>query len=147
MSLYRLVYTSESTGTLDQTALSELRTLSAINNQKNDITGILVHRNMKFFQALEGSLKAINTLYKKILADDRHHNLLLQSFDLAHTRIFDDWSMQCIDFDQFSDGRKAMFSIKYGLSISGTDFPKNPNEITAFLYDLRFVGARELATA
>lgn len=40
------------------------------------ITGIIVHVGDHYFQILEGEEKKINTLYKKIVADNRHYEIV-----------------------------------------------------------------------
>lgn len=62
-------------------ALSEHEIQQALNFSKNwnndhDITGILLYSQGNFFQVLEGEEQLLKDLFKRIKADERHHNII-----------------------------------------------------------------------
>lgn len=93
MSLISLVYVSYSSHDLTDEELKSILEISRTNNQKLDITGMLLYRNQFFIQALEGEESVVMELYNKISQDERHNNVLIVSKDVIPQRSFTDWSM------------------------------------------------------
>lgn len=63
------------------------------NNPRDGITGALVCRHDVYLQLIEGPADAIDALYRRILADDRHFDVrLLLSEDMGE-RMFPAWAM------------------------------------------------------
>lgn len=94
MELVHLIYTSAA----KQKDLSpeELETIlhsSRVNNEKADITGILLFQDGCFFQVLEGDRQTIEPLYRKISFDRRHTNCMKLIIEPIEERCFGQWSM------------------------------------------------------
>lgn len=62
------------------------------NNQKNNITGILIYKNRNFFQILEGDETVIDTTYSIIRKDPRHKNIFKVINTTMPERIFEDYN-------------------------------------------------------
>jgi hypothetical protein len=63
------------------------------NNPRDGVTGALICRHDVYLQLIEGPEDAIDALYARILADDRHTNVeLLLSEDMGE-RLFPAWAM------------------------------------------------------
>ena len=63
------------------------------NNPRDGITGALICRHDVYLQLIEGPADAIDALYARICADDRHTDVrLLLSEDMGE-RIFPAWAM------------------------------------------------------
>jgi len=63
------------------------------NNPREGITGALICRHDIYLQLIEGPEPAIDALYARILADDRHFDVeLLLSEDMGE-RLFPAWAM------------------------------------------------------
>ena len=90
MFLVSLTYTSEMTVNTDFVDILEV---SRINNEKDDITGILLFCNNNVVQCLEGSREAVNKTYTRIARDNRHQNPLLVDYRTISKRLFSKWSM------------------------------------------------------
>lgn len=92
MSLTRFVYYSERNPavTLDVRAL--LATCHR-NNAPRNITGFLYYNGAYFLQCLEGGRAEVNATYHRIVADQRHLNILLLSAADCRERLFGTWSM------------------------------------------------------
>ena len=91
---YQLAYTSFSGLPLQETTLSDILEVSRRNNNRDEITGILMYEDRTFFQVLEGEQSAVeDCYYKRIFNDPRHCGLSLIWHGLAKRREFSDWAM------------------------------------------------------
>ncbi|MFK7945994.1 MAG: BLUF domain-containing protein [Saprospiraceae bacterium] len=91
--MYHLIYFSTGTKHFSEMELSELLKESRKNNQKNNITGILLLVEGCFLQILEGEKSTIKTLYNKVKKDTRHNDILKISEGTTQERVFKEWSM------------------------------------------------------
>ncbi len=75
--------------------LGNLRLLahSFLNNQKDNITGLLIYKNKQFAQVIEGEEDAIERVWSKIQRDTRHKDIQLLSKEPIVNRSFTKWSM------------------------------------------------------
>jgi len=73
--------------------LDEILVTSRINNQNNNITGILIYSASTFLQVLEGKEEDVRSLYAKISEDSRSsgHVVLMKRSILE--REFSEWYM------------------------------------------------------
>jgi hypothetical protein len=92
--LVRLLYVSRAVPALDQEELLAILRQSRAHNPAAGITGVLCHcQSGIFLQALEGGRAPVNRLYAKIVADPRHTQVELLSYDEIDERFFAGWSM------------------------------------------------------
>lgn len=97
--MYQLIYASSSSVPFSSDELLELLKVSRSNNQKLNVTGLLLYRAGQFLQVLEGNREDVVSLYQKILLDKRHKDSrLLTEGEQAH-RDFPDWSMGFRSFE------------------------------------------------
>jgi hypothetical protein len=97
----RIRYVSEFTTELSREELDELIEVSAANNRRDGITGVLVASGKVFFQLIEGPDEAIDACYDRILKDPRHtrvHALGAEQGDLE--RLCPDWAMNKVDLSR-----------------------------------------------
>ncbi len=80
---------------VDISFLGNLRLLahSFLNNQKYNITGLLIYKNKQFAQVIEGDEAAIERIWSKIQRDTRHKDIQLLSKEPIVNRSFTKWSM------------------------------------------------------
>lgn len=95
MSLYQLLYQSQSLVPFDTPELVDLLTQCRAYNEHEDITGLLLYTpDGRFLQLLEGSPAAVRRLYyQRIAADPRHYNCRVLSEGACQHRAFAGWSM------------------------------------------------------
>ena len=100
----RLTYISKFARSLTKKEIDSIGNISQTNNSREGITGVLLCCSGIFFQILEGEEDRIDTLYKRILEDDRHNQILCLKSELnvLHRR-FPDWSMEVIVLDENND--------------------------------------------
>lgn len=100
----RLIYISRITDGISSAELQKIGEVSQRNNQKLNITGVLLYLDGLFFQILEGNEQKIDNLYKKILIDNRHKDIMcLQMEQDINARLFPNWDMQVINLNENTD--------------------------------------------
>ena len=72
---------------------------SRANNKKNGLVGVLYFGDGCFFQCLEGSAEAVDTLYEKLLNDTRHKDLKILSRQSINALSFSNWSMKHVPLE------------------------------------------------
>jgi hypothetical protein len=110
--LVRLVYASRAVPTIDQEELLAILKKSKANNPKQGITGVLCFSEGIFLQALEGGRSAVNQLYNRIAADDRHTQVELLCYDEIGERRFAGWSMGQVNVARLNPGLLLKYSEK-----------------------------------
>ncbi len=104
MPMKRITYVSTSTRPLSQATLDEIASVSARNNARSNVTGILLSGGDIFLQILEGEALEVDRVLERIRKDPRHDDLqLIKVENSAPDRLFPDWSMQAIRLDDISD--------------------------------------------
>lgn len=93
MLLISLVYTSIAAHPMTDDELRDILAVSRRNNQALDITGMLLHKDGHFIQALEGEKEPVETLYAKIARDPRHMSVYRMFVRATRDRTFGDWKM------------------------------------------------------
>ena len=88
----QLIYTSQPFG-FDGAILANILTTARRNNPRHAITGALICRDDIYLQLIEGDAAAIDALFSRISADDRHVAVTLLSRIDTADRLFPDWAM------------------------------------------------------
>ena len=100
----RVTYVSSATSKMTQDELDQISRISAHNNAKVAVTGVLLLCGDFFFQILEGPEDAVDQVMERIRKDPRHKDIQLlkvEQFDLE--RQFADWSMRTVFLDTIND--------------------------------------------
>jgi hypothetical protein len=92
-TLISLTFVSTPTIPFSFLGLSRLLCHIYLNNQTNDITGILIFKDNQFTQILEGQESSVEKIWVTIQKDDRHRDLQLLSKESIEVRSFMKWSM------------------------------------------------------
>jgi hypothetical protein len=87
------MYASRAVASVDQEELLAILRKSKANNPATGITGVLCFSEGIFLQVLEGGRAPVNRLYNRIVADSRHSNVELLSYEEIGERRFAGWSM------------------------------------------------------
>ncbi|CCE74055.1 BLUF domain-containing protein [Clavibacter nebraskensis] len=87
------VYTSTATRHMTGEDLAELLAQCIRNNEEAELTGLLLHRDGRFMQVLEGPHDAVESVYAAIEADPRHTDVRLLLDEEIPARQFPQWSM------------------------------------------------------
>ena len=132
--LTRLLYVSKPVGHITTHVTASLLENSRVSNKKSEITGVLCQGSGIYMQVLEGERSAINALYSRIIADTRHQQVELLSFEEVDQRRYGQWSMALVqlsvddpmvqmahpEFDPYSASSKDAMRMIDELINSGT---------------------------
>lgn len=88
-----LVYSSSASDSFSEADLPALLAQSRDNNARLGLTGILLYRDGRFLQLLEGEQDAVRDRVAVIARDDRHARIRILIEDRIVTRQFPDWTM------------------------------------------------------
>ncbi len=91
--LYHILYKSQAIKLITIDQLKDILFVSRKKNAIKSITGILLFKEGKFMQLLEGGRSDVNNIYASILKDPRHKNIQLLSHGTLKQRNFPNWSM------------------------------------------------------
>ena len=101
IDIYQLMYCSLAAQALDDKELSAICEQAQTMNQMDHITGLLMEDAGMFVQWIEGPKPAVRALWKRLLADPRHHCVVeLCQRGEVEARAFPQWSMQHVSRDQ-----------------------------------------------
>ncbi len=91
----RVIYCSHAMVAMEHPLnLAELLGVSARNNERDEITGLLAFSEGMFIQALEGRKEAVDGLMTRLRADSRHRDIMVLGEDHASERAFPVWVME-----------------------------------------------------
>jgi hypothetical protein len=93
MTLISLVYVSFATHPMSEDDLRALLEECRTNNQRLNVTGMLLYRNGFFIQALEGDEEVVEKLFRDIAKDPRHQDVLRVYKAPIVVRSFPNWTM------------------------------------------------------
>ena len=88
-----MVYSSTATEEFRDEELTQLLDACRANNARLDITGMLLYRDGRFLQVLEGTRDAVHSLMMTIARDSRHDDVRILLEDPLDRRSFPDWTM------------------------------------------------------
>ncbi len=120
--LSRLIYSSEPAQALDDHQVTAILATARRNNERNDITGMLVFDSQAFLQVIEGGREQLSKLYSALVRDPRHHRLVILGMEPVDEREFSSWQM---GFAAAHAGHRSLF-MKHG-----TSSRFEPNRMTA----------------
>lgn len=110
--LSRLIYSSAPAQPLDDVQVMDILGTARRNNERNDITGMLVFDSQAFLQVIEGGRDQLSTLYASLVRDARHHRLTILGMGPVDERVFPSWQM---GFAAAHAGHRSLF-LKHGVS-------------------------------
>ncbi|MBU6194842.1 MAG: BLUF domain-containing protein [Burkholderiales bacterium] len=120
--LVRLMYCSRAATGVDGEELSLLLRQCRSHNGEAGITGMLCFSQGLFIQVIEGGRSAVNQLYQRILADPRHHDVVLLVYDEISQRRFAGWTMGQVNMARINTAMLLKYSERPSLdpySVSG----------------------------
>ncbi len=91
--LCHLVYVSTATHPMGDQDLADLLAQSRERNERNDVTGMLLYKDRRFIQLLEGHEENVQKIFDSIRKDERHTDVELLWLRYVQYRDFPDWTM------------------------------------------------------
>jgi hypothetical protein len=98
--LVRLLYASKAVDDVSQEELMTILSQSTAHNPASGITGALCSSGRLFLQLLEGGRMQVNALYNQIVADPRHKDVVILSYEEISERRFANWSMGLVNLER-----------------------------------------------
>lgn len=103
---YAISYVSTAERSLSETEIRQILNDSEVNNNKQNITGLLLYSEGNFFQIIEGDQKQIVQLYETIEDDSRHFNVIKLFGKEINKESFDGYKSDFISEDaRYSSAR------------------------------------------
>ena len=109
--LVRLLYASRAAAPIAPEDLSAILRQAKANNPAHGITGVLCCcSDGMFLQVLEGGRTAVNRLYARIVADPRHEQVELLSYQQIGERHFSGWAMGQVNMSRLNPSLLLKYS-------------------------------------
>ncbi|OAN40187.1 BLUF domain-containing protein [Microbacterium sp. H83] len=119
--LISLVYTSTASQPFRETALEELLSVCRTRNASRHVTGMLLYREGRFIQVLEGDPETVERLVETIGRDPRHRDMRILLTEQIEERRFGDWTMGYRAFRSGPDTAPAGYRDSFGDLDAGSD--------------------------
>ena len=132
--LVRLMYASRAVDPLKPETLTAILRKSTQKNPAAGITGVLCFSGDVFLQVLEGGRAQVSALYHRIIADPRHQDVVLLSYEDITERCFANWSMGQVNMARLNPALLLKYSATAVLdpyAVSGTVSLAMLNELVA----------------
>lgn len=97
--LITLVYGSNTADPMSRDELFAMLEQSREYNKANGITGMLLYKDCRFLQVMEGEKDAIEQLFDKIKQDKRHSSIITYLKNEIDEREFGEWQMGFFNLD------------------------------------------------
>ncbi|MEJ2792861.1 BLUF domain-containing protein [Iodobacter sp. LRB] len=91
--LHSLIYVSTATHLMTDAELETLLQGAVEQNNKNDVTGVLLYNDGDFMQCLEGPEHILRETFKRISRSSRHSGIICLFDEKISKRSFSDWHM------------------------------------------------------
>jgi hypothetical protein len=131
--LISLIYVSSATEAFNPDQVIDLLRISRENNQRDQITGMLLYKGGSFMQVLEGPEDNVLHRYDKIRNDPRHQDVFLISVQPIRTREFRSWEMGFTNLDQIDVATLPNYTPFLEEDFSSDDFIYQPSRAKLLL--------------
>ncbi len=102
--LVRLLYASRAVAGLSTDELGVILKRSRSFNPEHGVTGVLCYADGVFMQVLEGGRDVVNGLYRQIVMDPRHSDVVIVKYQEIPERQFAGWSMGQVTLSRLNPG-------------------------------------------
>ena len=131
--MINLVYISCATRDMSEQDLLDLLKQARENNEKYNVTGLLLYAKENFMQVLEGEAAIVDEIYEAILRDDRNtRNTIIQRKNIE-SRNFPQWSMGFKTYNDIPPKMIRGYSNFLSEKVSPEDIEKQQNGILSLL--------------
>ncbi len=136
--MFQLLYISNATQPLNDTDLVALLKQARKKNAGLNVTGMLLYKDAKFMQILEGDETAVRKLFAEISDDPRHQNITVIFQKRCPTAVFTDWSMGFINLDDEWAKSIPGYTSFLETPLDSAHFVDDPSLTMQFLYIFKF---------
>jgi hypothetical protein len=109
MSLFQMLYLSETKKRWSDAELEALCAHARARNAQDGLTGLLLYGNGHFVQLLEGRRQPLILTYTRICRDDRHSDIVLLVDGPIQRRTFPEWAMGVLNVETAGEFDRQRF--------------------------------------
>ena len=131
--LFRLAYVSAASKPFSKTGLRNLHKQANERNARTGTTGLLLHKDGRFMQLLEGPTAAVKATFGRINKDPRHHGIIVLIKETGEHRHFPDWPMAFRDLDSPEERDMPGYSEFLNTPLTGKEFASRPSQCERLL--------------
>lgn len=133
--MFYLIYVSHAADGLKSSDLHDILNKARQNNTTLGITGLLLYKNHRFMQLIEGREAVVRDLYQKISQDPRHRDLIVLQEGSEPKRQFPQWSMAFRDLNASGEDSPSAGKLKSGeIAFSDDALERHSNRATQLLH-------------
>ncbi len=114
--LTTIIYRSHISADVPVKILPGMVEKASLLNASHQVTGILLFNGTHFFQILEGPEEGVMTIYNRICADRRHHNVVELMRDYSPYRRFGNSGMELFDLREYDQSTVLQAVLDRGTS-------------------------------
>ncbi|PLX37450.1 MAG: hypothetical protein C0606_03855 [Hyphomicrobiales bacterium] len=100
--VHRLIYFSSTAPSFQAPDVEDILSVARERNRRAGITGLLVYHDGNFLQILEGPRDAVEECFTRIQNDPRHDGIIRVVSEDVEERVFGDWEMAWMPFQDAS---------------------------------------------
>lgn len=127
------VYSSCAVVAFSEADLVELLRQSRENNTLAGITGLLLYKEGKFLQVLEGEDVPVRKLMARIEKDPRHDEVEVLRWEILRERRFSAWSMGFKNLDNIDIQQTPGYSEFMNEPLTSAEFKADPSRVWKLL--------------
>ena len=131
--LFRMAYVSTASKLFGPAELREMLRESNVRNKEAGITGMLLYKDGRFMQILEGPKAAVKTTFGRISKDPRHHGIIVILKESAEERHFPGWPMAFRDLDSPEQRTVPGYSEFLNTPLTGAELASHPSRCEKLL--------------
>ncbi len=135
--LCHLVYVSKASHPMRDQDLTELLEQSRERNARNDVTGMLLYKDRRFIQLLEGHEDNLQKIFASIRSDERHCDVELLWLRYVQFRDFPDWTMGFKNVDDIDPATLPGYTPFLERDFRYENFLENSTEVHQMLLAFR----------
>lgn len=135
--LFHLVYVSTASDPMGEKELAELLEQARARNARNGITGMLLFKDERFIQLLEGQEEDVQKIFDSVKRDERHHGVRVLWSRYAQYRDFPDWTMGFQNIDEMDAATLNGFTPFLDRDFRYENFLENSTDVHAMLLAFR----------
>jgi diguanylate cyclase (GGDEF)-like protein len=113
-STFQLIYVSTAVREMNDTDLVNLMLSARARNERNQVTGMLLYKDCRFMEVLEGEESTVRKIFADIEKDSRHKNIDTLRAEGITFRAFPNWTMGFQNSNPSESAAFTEFLIKDG---------------------------------
>lgn len=137
--MYRIIYKSRATGTIDKEYFRDILYTSIQMNSLHDINGALIATRNSYLQFLEGEEVAVKDTFTQIEQDPRHTDVEVIFSSKVTSPLFSEWRMRGFGLFEINLELEKQLKEKYGEENNTILLPNNELKAIELVYDVDMI--------